>query len=143
MLMDTGGNCGSQASVTVIRAISVGEARLSDFVRIFWKELSVGFACGITLSAVAFLKVVLIDRLLMQNDAVTIGVAIVVAITVLLTIVTAKIIGSMLPLLAKRVGLDPAVMASPFITTLVDAVSLLLYFFISIRILPIQLLKTH
>ena len=137
MLMDTGGNCGSQASVTVIRAISVGEAKLSDFARIMWKELRVGIACGITLSAVAFLKVILIDRLLMQNQEVTLSVALAVAFAVLLTIVTAKFIGSMLPILAKRIGLDPAVMASPFITTLVDAVSLLLYFFISIRLLPI------
>ena len=137
MLMDTGGNCGGQASVTVIRAISVGEARLSDFARILWKETRVGLACGVTLGFVAFVKVILIDRLLMKNSEVTVNVALAVALAVLMTIVVAKFIGSMLPLLAKRVGLDPAVMASPFITTLVDAVSLLLYFFISAQLLPI------
>jgi len=136
MLMDTGGNCGSQASVTVIRAISVGEARLSDLPKILWKEARVGIFCGITLGAVAFTKVVLIDRMLMRNEAVTLSVALAVAAAVCLTIIAAKLIGSMLPLGAKRIGLDPAVMASPFITTLVDALSLILYFFISIAILP-------
>ena len=137
MLMDTGGNCGGQASVTVIRALSVGEARLSDFPKILGKEILVGIACGATLGAVAFLKVVLIDGLLMRNDAVTAVVALAVALAIFVTIVTAKFIGSMLPILAKKIGLDPAVMASPFITTLVDALALLLYFFISAMILPV------
>ncbi len=137
MLMDTGGNCGAQASVTVIRAISVGEAEISDFLRILWKEIRVGITCGVTLGAVAFIKVVLIDRLLMQNNDVTLNVALAVAFAVLFTVIAAKFIGSMLPLLAKKIGLDPAVMASPLITTLVDVISLLLYFFISIRFLAI------
>ena len=137
MLMDTGGNCGAQASVTVIRAISVGEAEISDFLRILWKEIRVGIACGATLGAVAFVKVVLIDRLLMQNSEVTVTVALAVAFAVLFTVIAAKFIGSMLPLLAKKIGLDPAVMASPLITTLVDVISLLLYFFISVQIVAI------
>lgn len=137
MLMDTGGNCGSQASVTVIRAISVGEAMLSDFFLILWKEVRVGFITGITLGAVAFLKVYLIDGLLLSNSAVTPYVALAVALAVGLTILAAKLIGATLPLLAKKVGLDPAVMASPFITTIVDTVSLLLYFGISFILLPI------
>ena len=131
MLMDTGGNCGSQASVTVIRALSVGEARISDLPRILWKEIRVGIMCGLTLGAAAFLKVLLIDKLLMQNPQITIGVALSVSAAVALTIIVAKIIGSTLPLLAKKIGFDPAVMASPFITTLVDAIALVMYFLVS------------
>jgi len=131
MLMDTGGNCGSQASVTVIRALSVGEARISDLPKILWKEIRVGIMCGLTLGAAAFLKVLLIDKLLMQNPQITIGVALSVSAAVALTIIVAKIIGSTLPLLAKKIGFDPAVMASPFITTLVDAIALVMYFLVS------------
>ena len=131
MLMDTGGNCGAQASVTVIRAISVGEAKLSDFMKILFKEARVGTLCGIALGAAAFLKVALVDGMIMDNPSVTLSVAIAVALSILLTVLASKLIGASLPLLAKRVGLDPAVMASPFITTLVDALALVLYFFIS------------
>ena len=131
MLMDTGGNCGSQSSVTVIRALSLGEARISDLPRILWKEIRVGIMCGVTLGAVALLKVLLIDKLLMQNPEITFSVAFSVATAVAITIIVAKIIGSALPLLAKRVGFDPAVMASPFITTLVDAIALVMYFLVS------------
>lgn len=137
MLMDTGGNCGGQSSVTLIRALSVGEVRLSDFPKIILKEICVGLACGVSLGAVAFLKVILIDRLLMSNPSVTVWVALAVALAIFITIVAAKLIGAALPILAKRIGFDPAVMASPFITTIVDAVSLLLYFFICTVILPI------
>lgn len=137
MLMDTGGNCGSQASVTVIRSLSVGEAKFKDLPKILWKETRVGILCGATLGAVAFLKVIFIDKWIMQNPEVTVSVALSVSAAVALTIITAKIIGSSLPLLAKKIGFDPAVMASPFITTLVDAISLLLYFFISMLLLPI------
>ena len=137
MLMDTGGNCGSQASVTVIRAISVGEAKLSDFFKILFKEARVGVFCGATLGVVAFVKVMAVDRWLMKNDAVTLWVALAVATSVALTILAAKLIGAALPLGAKRIGLDPAVMASPFITTLVDALALVLYFAISAALLPI------
>ena len=131
MLMDTGGNCGSQASVTVIRALSVGEARISDLPRILWKEIRVGVMCGLALGAAAFLKVLLIDKLLMRNPQITLGVALSVSAAVALTIIVAKVIGSTLPLLAKKIGFDPAVMASPFITTLVDAIALVMYFLVS------------
>ena len=131
MLMDTGGNSGGQASVTIIRAISLGEVRLCDVLSVLWKELRVSFLCGAVLCTVAFLKILLIDYLLMGNPAVTLTVALAVSVTLFVTIVMAKIIGSSLPLLASRIGLDPAVMASPFITTVVDVVSLVFFFFIS------------
>ena len=131
MLMDTGGNSGSQASVTAIRALSLGEIRLGDVLRVLWKEIRVGLLCGAALSVVAFGKVMLVDRLIMGNPSVTLTVAVAVSLSLGVTVLAAKIIGCSLPLLAKRVGLDPAVMASPLITTLVDAVGLILYFFIS------------
>ena len=137
MLMDTGGNCGSQSSVTVIRSLSIGEARFCDLPKILWKETRVGIMCGVTLGAVAFIKVIFVDKWIMQNSEVTMSVALSVSAAVTLTIITAKLIGSALPLIAKKIGFDPAVMASPLITTLVDAISLLLYFFISMLILPI------
>ncbi|MBR0509636.1 MAG: magnesium transporter [Clostridia bacterium] len=131
MLMDTGGNSGSQASVTVIRAISLGQVEFNQFFIVLFRELRVALLCGVALSAAAFGKVMLVDRLLMGNTEVTWTVALVVALTLLATIVCAKMIGCTLPLLAKKIGFDPAVMASPFITTLVDAVSLLVYFAVS------------
>ncbi len=131
MLMDTGGNSGGQTSVTVIRGLSTGEISLSDVPAVIFKELRVALLCGATLAAVAFGKVMLVDRLLMQNDAVTLTVAFSVAIAMFITILVAKFIGGVLPLGAKRIGLDPAVMASPFITTIVDVISLLLYFGVS------------
>ena len=127
MLMDTGGNCGGQASVTVIRGISLDEIEFRDLPRVVWKEIRVGLICGATLSVANFLKILFIDRLVFQNP-VTVQIAAVICITMLLTVVCAKVIGCVLPLLAKRMGFDPAVMSSPFITTLVDAVSLLIYF---------------
>ena len=136
MLMDTGGNCGGQSSVTVIRAISIGEAKLSDWRRILFKEFLVGAGCGITLAAVGFVKIMLVDRLLMNNTEVTLYVALCVALALFLSVVSAKLVGSSLPMIAKRIGLDPAVMASPFITTVVDILALLLYFLISVVILP-------
>ena len=131
MLMDTGGNSGSQASVTAIRGLSTGEVALSDVFRILWKEIRVGALCGFSLAVVAFAKVVIVDRFIMQNEAVTLIVALAVSLALFATIVVAKIIGSTLPLLAKRIGFDPAVMASPFITTIVDAIGLMVYFAIS------------
>ena len=127
MLMDTGGNCGGQASVTVIRGISLDEIDFSDMPKVIWKEIRVGVICGATLSAANFLKIMFLDRLVFHNP-ITTGIAAVICITMLLTVVCAKIIGCVLPLLAKKLGFDPAVMSSPFITTLVDAVSLLIYF---------------
>ncbi len=135
MLMDTGGNSGSQASVTVIRNLSLGEVEFSDIGKVLWKELRVSLLCGATLAAVSFVKIMLIDGLLMKNPGITVTVATVVCLTLLLTVVVAKLVGCSLPLLAKRVGFDPAVMASPFITTIVDALSLILYFRIATDIL--------
>lgn len=131
MLMGTGGNAGSQASTTVIRGLSLGEIETADVLRVLWKELRVSLLCAVSLAAVTFGKVMLIDNLLLQNPEVTVAVAVVVALTLALTVVCAKLLGCSLPLLAKKVGLDPAVMANPFITTVVDTVSLLLYFLIA------------
>lgn len=135
MLMDTGGNSGSQASVTVIRAISLGELNFSDLTKVISKELMTAALCGSVLAAACFAKIMLIDRLIMGNTDVTVLVAAVVCITMVLTVIVAKFIGCTLPMLAKRLGFDPAVMASPFITTIVDAVSLLVYFGIASAIL--------
>ncbi len=121
MLMDTGGNSGSQASVTVIRALSLKEVEFRDIFRIIWKEIRVALLCGLTLAACNFAKLLFFDHL-------TIMVAFTICLTLLVTIFCAKIVGCSLPLLASRLGFDPAVMASPFITTIVDAISLLVYF---------------
>ena len=128
MLMDTGGNSGSQSSVTVIRALSLGELEFSDILQVIWKEVRTAVLCGVSLAAACFAKIMLVDRLLMGNTDVTVMVAAVVCITMALTVLVAKVIGCSLPMLAKKVGFDPAVMASPFITTIVDAISLLVYF---------------
>lgn len=128
MLMDTGGNSGSQSSVTVIRALSLGEIEFSDLPRVVWKEIRTAVLCGISLAAACFAKIMLVDRLMLGNKDVTCLVALVVCATMALTVLVAKVIGCVLPMLAKKVGFDPAVMASPFITTIVDALSLLIYF---------------
>ena len=138
MLMDTGGNSGGQASVTVTRGISLGEIEFADLPRVLLKELTVGIMCALTLGAVAFLKVMLVDRFIMANSAVTVTVALAVAISLAMAVIFAKLVGSALPILAKRVGFDPAVMASPLITTLVDALSLVLYFIIAKALLPVM-----
>ena len=130
MLMDSGGNAGAQASVTIIRGLSLGEIRVSDILRILWKEFRVSILCGVVLTCVLFLKAIYIDR-------VSLEIAAVVALTLFATIVIAKLIGCSMPILAKRLGFDPAVMASPFITTTVDALSLLIYFRIASLILKI------
>ena len=135
MLMDTGGNAGSQASVTIIRGISLGEISFGDIIRVVWKEFRVSIMCGVTLACATFGKVMLVDRLIMGNTDVSVFVALVVSVTLALTVVAAKLIGCSLPLLAKKLGFDPAVMASPFITTIVDAVSLLLYFLLATSLL--------
>ncbi len=128
MLMGTGGNSGSQSSVTVIRALSLGEVDLGDLWRIVWKEIRTAVLCGIALSVACFAKLIFIDGMLFGNSAVTVDVALVVSVTMALTVLAAKVIGCTLPLLAKKLNFDPAVMASPFITTIVDAMSLLVYF---------------
>lgn len=121
MLMDTGGNAGGQASVTIIRGLSLNEIEFRDMFRIIWKETRVAFLCGITLAAANFVKLLVLDR-------VSLAVAGVVCLTLVLSVCIAKIVGCTLPMFAKKVGFDPAVMASPFITTIVDALSLLIYF---------------
>lgn len=135
MLMDTGGNCGSQSSVTVIRALSLDELGLSDVFTVLWKEIRTAVLCGISLAAVCFLKVLLVDRLLMHNESISLSVDLVICLALGVTVVMAKMVGCTLPLLAKRLGFDPAVMASPFITTIVDALSLLVYFLFAKTIL--------
>ncbi len=136
MLMDTGGNSGSQSSVTVIRALSLGELDFSDIGRVIWKEVRTAVLCGLALAVVCFGKVMLVDHLLMGNPDVKPMVAVVVCITMALTVLVAKFIGCTLPMLAKKIGFDPAVMASPFITTIVDALSLLIYFGMAVLLLP-------
>ena len=128
MLMDTGGNSGSQSSVTVIRALSLGELEFSDLGKVIWKEIRTALMCGLVLSVLCVGKVLLFDHLIMNNPEVTLMVAVTVGLTLAVTVLCAKIVGCTLPMLAKKLGFDPAVMASPFITTIVDALSLLVYF---------------
>ena len=135
MLMDTGGNCGSQSSVTVIRSLSLDELKFEDIFRVMWKELQTAILCGVTLAALCFGKVLVVDRMLMGNASISLLVAGVVSLTLGVTVIMAKFVGCTLPLLAKRLGFDPAVMASPFITTIVDALSLLVYFMFAKSIL--------
>ena len=137
MLMDTGGNSGSQASVTIIRGLSLGEIEWGDTLAVIWKEIRVAVLCGVVLAAVNFLKMMVVDHWLLQNELVTPMVAAVVCLTLVVTVFFAKIVGCTLPILAKKVGLDPAVMASPFITTIVDALSLLVYFGVAGLLLPL------
>ena len=135
MLMDTGGNSGSQASVTIIRAISLGELEFSDLPKAVWKEIQTAVLCAAALAAVCFIKIMLIDRLLLGNTDVTPLIAAVVCVTMALTVLVSKVIGCILPVFAKKMGFDPAVMSSPFITTIIDAVSLLLYFALATALL--------
>ena len=131
MLMDTGGNAGGQASVTIIRGLSLNEIELKDIFKVVWKEIRVAFLCGSALAAANFVKLMLFDR-------VTLPVAIAVCLTLFCAVLIAKIIGCTLPIFAQRIGFDPAVMASPFITTIVDALSLLVYFAIATAVLGIH-----
>ena len=128
MLMDTGGNAGSQASVSIIRGISLDEIQFADLPGVIWKEARVSLLCGATLSAANFVKLMLFDR-------VGVMVALVICLTLIVAVFVAKIVGCTLPMFAKKVGFDPAVMASPFITTIVDALSLIIYFQIATRLL--------
>lgn len=128
MLMDTGGNSGSQSSVTIIRGLSLNELEFGDIIKVLWKESKVALLSGLTLALVNFAKLSLFDK-------VGLSVALVVNITLFFTVIIAKMVGSTLPILAKKIGFDPAVMASPFITTIVDAISLLVYFMIANMIL--------
>ena len=128
MLMDTGGNSGSQSSVTVIRALSLNELEFSDILKVIWKEIRTALLCGTALAALCFGKIMLVDNLLLKTEGVTVMVAITVSLTLMVTVLCAKLVGCTLPMFAKKLGFDPAVMASPFITTIVDALSLLVYF---------------
>ena len=136
MLMDTGGNSGSQSSVTIIRALSLGELEFRDLPQVVWKEIRTAVCCGGVLAVVCFVKILVVDKLIMGNDSITTGVALVVCLTLAMTVFLAKTVGCSLPMLAKKLGFDPAVMASPFITTIVDALSLLIYFAVAKSILP-------
>ena len=134
MIMGTGGNAGSQSSVTVIRGLSLGEIKLRDTLRVVWKELRVSLLCGLTIAPVTFLKAMYLDGLYAEPDGVTISL--VISVTIIVTICAAKLVGAILPVLAKIVHLDPAVMASPFITVLVDALSLVVYFTFASMLVP-------
>ncbi|MBQ5765391.1 MAG: magnesium transporter [Clostridia bacterium] len=136
MIMNTGGNSGSQSSVAVIRSLALGDVEFKDIGRIIFKETRVSVVCGLILAIANFGKIMLVDNLLLGSN-ISVWIAFVVCLTLLITVVAAKIIGSALPLLAKAIRLDPAVMASPFITTIVDAISLFVYFEIATAILKI------
>ena len=131
MLMDTGGNAGSQASVSVIRGLSLGEIEFSEIFKVIWKEIRVAVLCGVTLAGANFIKLLVIDKLALP-------VAFVICATLIVVVIFAKFIGCVLPLVAEKVGFDPAVMASPLITTIVDAVSLTVYFTIAVSVLHIN-----
>ena len=137
MLSGTGGNSGTQASTAVIRALSLGEVRFADLLRVMWKECRVAVMCGACLAAANFVKMMIVDRWLLRNPSVTPQVALVVCATLAGTVACAKLVGSSLPILAEKLHFDPAVMASPFITTIVDALSLLIYFRFATLILGI------
>ena len=130
MLMDTGGNAGGQASATIIRSLSLNDIEFSDILKVIWKEVRVALLIGITLAVANFFK-------LLYIDGVTTSVAFVVCISLVFTVCIAKIIGCSLPIIAKKIGFDPAVMASPFITSIVDAVSLIIYFRVAVELLHI------
>ena len=136
MIMGTGGNSGSQSSVMVIRGISLGEIEIKDILKVLWKEIRVSVLCGVSLAIACFIKIILVDGMMLHTEGVDKLVALVVALTLCATVICAKVIGCVLPILAKILKLDPAVMASPFITTIVDAVSLLVYFGIAKNFIP-------
>ena len=137
MLMGTGGYSGSQSSVTVIRGLSLDELKFKDLGSVLVKELGTAALCGVALAAVCFVKIWLVDKLLFGNDSITLMVDLVVCSALCVTVVIAKAVGCVLPMVAKKLGADPAVMASPFITTIVDAVSLVVYFLFAQALLGI------
>ena len=137
MLTGTGGNSGSQSSVAVIRALSLDEVEFGDMAAVVWKEIRVGVLCGVGLACANFVKMMLVDYWMMGNPDVTPMVALVVCLTLVGTVICAKVVGCLLPMAAEKVGIDPAVMASPFITTVVDALSLLIYFGIATKLLAL------
>lgn len=135
MIMGTGGNSGSQASVTVIRALSVGEVKTQDIGKVIWKEFRTSILLGLTLGVACFLKLILLDGMLLGMSGYTWEVSLVVGLALFCTVIVAKLVGAILPIIAKICRLDPAVVANPFITTIVDAVSVILFCYLSIGIL--------
>lgn len=137
MLMGTGGNSGAQASTAVIRSLSLGDTEPRDAFRVMWKEWRVALLCGLTLAVINFGKMLLLDGMLLRNDAVTVAVAATVSLSIVFIVMFAKVVGSMLPIVAEKIGVDPAVMANPLISTVTDAVSLLIYIYVAKLILHI------
>lgn len=137
MLMGTGGNSGAQASTAVIRSLSLGDTEPKDAIKVMWKEWRVALISGLSLAAVNFVKMLLVDGMLLHNDAVTVAVAATVSMSIVFIVMFAKVVGSMLPILAEKIGVDPAVMANPLISTVTDAVSLLIYIYVAKLILHI------
>ena len=137
MLMGTGGNSGAQASTAVIRSLSLGDVEPRDVLRVMWTEWRVAFLCGLTLGAVNFGKMLLVDGMLLGNGNVTVAVAATVSLSIVFIVMFAKVVGSFLPIAAEKLGVDPAVMANPLISTLTDAVSLLIYIYVAKLILKI------
>lgn len=137
MLMGTGGNSGAQASTAVIRSLSLGDTEPKDAFRVMWKEWRVSLLCGLTLGVINFVKMLLLDGMFLHNDAVTVSVAATVSLSIVFIVMFAKVVGSTLPILAEKIGVDPAVMANPLISTLTDAVSLLIYIYVAKLILHI------
>ena len=137
MLMGTGGNSGAQSSTAVIRSLSLGDTEPRDVLRVMWKEWRVALLCGVTLAVVNFGKMLLLDGYLLHNDSVTVLVAATVSLSIVFIVMFAKVVGSTLPILAEKIGVDPAVMANPLISTVTDAVSLLIYIYVAKLILHI------
>lgn len=137
MLTGTSGNSGGQASAVIIRALSLNEISFKDIFKVVWKEIRVGFLCGITLAVVNFVKIWFVDRALLGMSEITIWVDLVISLTLVIEIMFAKVVGCVFPILAKKIKLDPAVISSPFITTVMDALSLLIYFWLATAILKI------
>ena len=137
MLMGTGGNSGAQSATAVIRSLSLGDTEPKDALSVLWKEWRTAVLCGLTLASVNFFKMLLLDGMLLHNENVTVLVAATVSLSIVFIVMFAKLVGSLLPIGAEKVGLDPAVMANPLISTLTDAVSLLIYIFIAKLILHI------
>ena len=137
MLMGTGGNSGAQASTAVIRSLSLGDIEPKDALLVMWKEWRVSLLCGLSLAVINFGKMLLVDGLLLHNANVTVAVAATVSLSIVFIVMFAKVVGSMLPIMAEKIGVDPAVMAHPLISTLTDAVSLLIYIYVAKLILNI------
>ena len=137
MLMGTGGNSGAQSSTAVIRSLSLGDTEPKDVLRVMWKEWRVALLCGLTLAVVNFGKMLLLDGMILHNDSVTVLVAATVSLSIVFIVMFAKVVGSTLPILAEKIGVDPAVMANPLISTVTDAVSLLIYIYVARLILHI------